>query len=114
MKFVIDRKTWFRGEGSEESKLLREDGRMCCIGQIAEQCSVPRDSILNVSDLHRDRFHGNMNLFPAWFRIEGLSQSPDLSECYGINDDQDSDDDFREAALKKIFAHHGDELEFVN
>ena|ERR1700683_3361532 len=115
MKFVIDRKTWFRGRGAEHSKLLRKDGRMCCIGQIAKLCQVPEDKILDISDLSPLRFHGGMSSFPSWFRIADTDmESTDLSECYGINDDEDCDDDFREASLKKIFARHGDELEFVN
>lgn len=32
-KLVIDRSTWLRGEGSDESALLRsDDGMMCCLG----------------------------------------------------------------------------------
>ena len=37
-KFTVDRKTWFRGQSSSDSKLLREDGQRCCIGFVAQQC----------------------------------------------------------------------------
>lgn len=94
--------------------LLRPDGDMCCIGQIAEQCAISRDKLLHVLDLHSDRFIGSLESFPDWFTTDDGDQAGDLLTCYGVNDSTALTDEVREAELKKIFFRHGDELEFVN
>lgn len=45
--FTIDRRTWYRGHGSQESSLLRPDGFQCCLGQVARACSIPDHRIRN-------------------------------------------------------------------
>ena len=46
MKLVIDRATWLRGEGHEQSYLLREcDGKMCCLGFFALACGLHPERI---------------------------------------------------------------------
>ena len=43
---TIDRAVWYRGQGPEESKLLRsEDGRRCCIGLYLQACGVPDNAL---------------------------------------------------------------------
>ena len=45
--FVVDRKTWLRGEGHEQSVLLRgSDQKQCCVGFLMEQCGIPRELLL--------------------------------------------------------------------
>ena len=29
---IVDRTKWYRGQGYDESKLLRSEGQMCCVG----------------------------------------------------------------------------------
>lgn len=61
---VIDRRIWLRGEGSLESKLLRErDGKQCPVGILLEALGVPRDEMVglhtaddvDISDEERER-----------------------------------------------------------
>lgn len=58
---VIDRKTWYRGKGEENSRLLSKSGKMCCLGfdalalgfkkcDIREQCT-PHETAENVPGL---------------------------------------------------------------
>lgn len=46
--FVIDRETWLRGDW-QHSKLLRPDGLMCCLGQVALQLGATKKDIRDVS-----------------------------------------------------------------
>lgn len=49
MKFVIDRKTWWRGQGSGGSRLLRScDGMMCCIGSVCLQLGSKQEDIRDI------------------------------------------------------------------
>lgn len=52
-KLTINRRTWLRGEGSEESYLRRaEDGKMCCLGFAAIQLGkLSEDDITSVQSL---------------------------------------------------------------
>jgi|SRR5580698_3376967 hypothetical protein len=48
-EFVVKRKTWYRGKGSENSCLLNDAGRMCCLGFYAEACGLDRKTIRDLS-----------------------------------------------------------------
>ena len=49
-KFIIDRKTWLRGEEGYNSALKRKyDGKECCLGQIAKQCEFDERNIIRVA-----------------------------------------------------------------
>ena len=44
--FTISRKEWLRGEGAQNSFLLREsDGKRCCVGIYAKALGVPDDKL---------------------------------------------------------------------
>lgn len=46
---VIDRSIWLRGEGEDESRLLRvADGKMCCVGIYLAACGVPSSQLEEV------------------------------------------------------------------
>jgi len=45
--FVVDRKTWLRGEGTEKSFLLREDHKRCCLGFYTQACGIEDSDIFN-------------------------------------------------------------------
>jgi hypothetical protein len=108
MKFIVDRKTWYRGKGIKDSRLLREDGKMCCIGFVGKQCGVPDTDLLGIGNVTVGlQGHG---LFPAWVRNTLTSIS--IRNAYSTNDSEDLTDSEREAQLKEIFLREGDEIEF--
>lgn len=118
MKLVIDRNTWLRGEGTENSFLLREkDSKMCCLGFLGAACGVPSESMTNteapalLNQDHRD-------LFPDFLFHGGRDLNQDSSdECNSlveINDDEELTPEEREAELTMLFAKHGIEVEFIN
>lgn len=111
--YTIDRRTWYRGKGDIESKLLRPDGMRCCIGQIAQQCGVADASILHEPAVVRKDGEAIAGKWPAWFLGSG-GQSYDLCECYEDNDNRDLTEVERERRLTETFAKHGDTLVFVN
>jgi hypothetical protein len=110
MKFIVERKTWYRGNGSSSSMLLRDDGTRCCIGFVGKQCGIA-DGIL----LHRGAAHqvdAPIRKWPVWFKV-GEAASP-LSEAYTINDDPSLSEPVREEKLISLFAENGDEIVFVD
>lgn len=104
--FTVSRKTWYRGQGGERSRLLCSDGRRCCIGFVGQQCGVPDMAMLGVWGVRA--VDAQRSLFPAWLHNDSAS-----GPAYVVNDDPTLDDDAREVRLKKIFAAHGDEIVFV-
>lgn len=47
-KLVIPREKWLRGEGLDESRLLREyDQKQCCVGLYLECLGVPREILVD-------------------------------------------------------------------
>jgi hypothetical protein len=108
MKYIIDRQTWYRGQGSVQSALLKEDGRRCCIGFVGKQCGLPDADLMDVPDV---RNAGSFDAWPAWFET---GHSDSLAEAYKINDSATLNDASRESQLKALFAEQGDILEFIN
>ena len=115
MKFIIDRSKWLRGEGADPSRLLRvDDGKMCCLGQVAVQCGIhpedledkPAPSDLNRTELFR---------LPEWLLSSGKSfDSNDCTEAMRINDQRAITDEERERRLIALFAKHNTELQFTD
>lgn len=125
MKFTIDRKTWLRGEGGDDSALLRAyDRKMCCLGSVSLQCGInnifgksapcslkeeewakfpevlrPLKKPVVYAKTTRGTYNDNSDLAAAMMRV---------------NDDEDISDEGREAKLIELCAPHGIELEFVN
>ena len=51
-KFVVDRSKWLRGEGFQDSFLLRPaDDKQCCIGFLAGACGFTKEHILGTRGL---------------------------------------------------------------
>jgi hypothetical protein len=106
MKFIVDRKTWYRGKGGKNSKLLLEDGTRCCIGFVGQHCGMPDEYLLGqggVYDVPDDRW-------PKWMK----NYNGPITEAYSVNDDATISDAERESKLQEIFRANGDEIEFVN
>lgn len=91
IKVRIDRSRWLRGEGSDDSFLLRpRDGRMCCLGFCALAMGLNEDDIRNVyepEDVGR------------WPEISA-SESTRLDQAMRTNDEVEMCDTDRERELK--------------
>ena len=111
--FTVKRSEWFRGKGSVESKLLREDGKRCCIGFVGQQCGFTDEQLRNVSSVSWTLFNADVRKeqWPSWMseRYGG-----DIQAAYGTNDDEKLTDEERETKLKEIFARNSDEIVFVD
>lgn len=117
-KFVVDRQIWCRGEGTSNSRLLRDDGMRCCIGFVGQQCGIADEHLIGKSDV-RSTLGGidGDEKWPAWMRAsltKVLTSS--VYDAYEANDleEEEVSDEAREDRLKQIFAANGDEIVFVN
>ena len=106
MKLIIDRKEWLRGEGGENSYLLRHsDHKRCCIGILGKACGI-EDHIMLVETT------ADSTPDAAW--PEWCLKSADIAEAYRVNDNPTIGDIKREHELTKIFARHDIEVEFID
>lgn len=71
-EFTIDRSVWLLPETSlEDSSLLADDGKMCCLGQYAKACGIKDRYIKNVSTFEdlayskRSKFYSILKEFLA-------------------------------------------------
>jgi len=104
--FKISRKKWLKGEGHIKSYLLRpSDGKMCCVGQVAEQCGLKESRLVG------KRGVGTLDT-PALVRLENY-EVVSIEHCknlYSINDNPSKwkgKPARRMAALNKMLEHLG-------
>lgn len=110
-KLVVDRKTWLRGEGPRNSRLLREeDQTMCCLGFYAIACGLSSDDITDAAD--------PPDCLSTWpDEARWLFSGPRVSGvCAHLIHQNDSrmDETKRERIIAAIFADNGVEVEFKN
>lgn len=120
MKVVVNRKTWLRGEGEDNSGLYRSsDGKMCCLGFAGIVCGY------NIDELDDNKTPIGVNDISKWpdnfFEIDE-HQSPNyphakessrfVNKAMAVNDDADFTDIEREAKLTQIFIDNGHEIVF--
>jgi hypothetical protein len=111
MKLIIDRNKWLRGEGDEDSYLLRSsDGKMCCLGFLAKECGHADCEISDVCAPPKIRNRkSKMNDL-----VEGSLPSGLCSELMMENDDQGKSDSYREMFIKEKLSELDIEVEFIN
>lgn len=118
-KLVIDRKKWYRGKGSTESRLLREDGQMCCLGFDMLRRGFTEDQILDAGTPEEvDGLEGEIDglVFLQESDDDGTnyySPTETNEELVTVNDDEGVDEADRERAIKNLFASIDVEVEFV-
>jgi hypothetical protein len=102
----IDRKTWLRGEGADRSWLLRQDGKMCCLGQMAIQAGFTSAQINGV------RSPKDLN----WKQMEGdyTGNGNTVNKLMGVNDDSTITNKDREKMIIKLAARKRIKVKFVN
>jgi hypothetical protein len=111
--FVIKRSKWLRGE--RYSVLLRhDDKKMCCLGQIADQCGVPTIHILDTTTPRKISpiFHDRIDFLIKKSDNFNPLNSELASSAMDINDDLNITDDEREEQLILLFAANGKTLVF--
>lgn len=108
-EFVIDRKKWYRGKGAAGSRLLRDDGTMCCLGQVGRQCGLKPKDIKGKGSPRRVE----SDKFPEWL-TNGIENTDACLSAMQINDRIGIKDAYRERRLKAIFKKHGATLTFIN
>jgi hypothetical protein len=108
MKLVIDRSKWLRGEGQDESYLLRKkDGKMCCLGFYGLACGLTEEDILMKGTPEEvEVFWG-----PGSWLVSGIM---DANELMSINDGRHRSAKERELKIAALFSKHGVEVEFIN
>lgn len=112
----ISRAKWLRGEGGDESYLLREgDGKMCCLGQYLKQCKIRSTDLLNIYSPDDSYIEQLIPKQAKWLMDEDhLERSKDCSKMMAINDSQKTKDKQKEEKLIKYFAKNNVAAEFVD
>ena len=119
MKFQIKRSEWLRGEGSENSYLLRsKDGKKCCVGFFANACGLNDDVIKNYGDLC-NMYLSNSNIclnenLHKLIDVVLMVNSDIADNIYQTNDNKRFCDAEREEILVKLFKQIDCEAEFVD
>jgi hypothetical protein len=119
MKFIVPRRTWFRGQGTAESRLLTLKGMRCCVGSVGQQCGVSDAEMKNRKAIHSFSFSetdrlGRPQILGGFLEWMYLGCGFFISSVYNINDNPNLSDAEREKQLKEKFAEQGDEIEFIN
>lgn len=123
-QLVIDRTKWFRGKGPEASRLLTDDGRMCCLGFECKAHGISDREIFRVS---------NPNVIPTLYDNKSMQESlrwligertsdlngffsctEDCRQLVKINDDELIAESDREQQIAEVFKRNNIEVQFVN
>jgi hypothetical protein len=125
--FIVERKKWLRGEGSEDSCLLTEGNRMCCLGFYAEACGLDRKVIRGLSspmkavyatqghfiENYKDKLSTRKS--DVIWKTKLVKSGRDTATCNDmmkINDDEHIDDTIRETKLTALFKKLGIRIKF--
>lgn len=122
-KFSINRKTWLRYRKDLDKMyypfLLNRHGMQCCLGQVARQCGITDDYLMNIgppSEAICDDGYDNQFFFMFMTKDEAgdLENNDNIFavNCMKINDDRDTDDAEKERRLIEEFGSRGYELSF--
>lgn len=130
-KLIIDRETWYRGQGGQESKLQRSsDGCRCCLGFYCLQIAgLTEEQIIDRSSpefLDTDASKSPALVELLIFNTEDEDQFVDSSLCTDLITLNDQQIDGvaimgvlvgewdREEKIAQAFATIGVEVEFIN
>ncbi len=127
MWIALRRKNWLRGESGSQgiSYLLRRaDGKQCCLGLIASQYGITKETMEDVDTPGNLYIRINRALPAAYIELfvnivsdeydQGNSvEDTSLADVsMRINDRQDVTETEREDALVELFAEHGHTITF--
>ncbi len=124
---VLDLKKWRCGYGGNSecklgtgpTKLLNKKGKMCCLGQFAEQAGIPKASLLDVGmpgSIYLDKSCVILEKFTSVGKNNsGFSfDSPLAYDCVGINDDKKTSINKKIKLLREILKNAGVKLKVIN
>ena len=125
MKLEISRAKWLRGEGSEDSYLIRQsDGKQCCLGFFGLAAGIEADKMLSVQTPEEVPITETETVQEVWTRkfeeagglfseyLGGLSGT--CSKLMEANDDENETEEAREELISKLFQKIGVEVVFVD
>ena len=107
---IIDRKTWRTGDygrnktGDGDTKLFNNEGYMCCLGFECLRRGFSKEQILNM--------YGPCDLDDN--PLSGQEGEKFVTDAININDDVNSTLKEKEAQIKKLFAEHNIDVQFIN
>jgi hypothetical protein len=105
IKVTVDRAKWYRGEGPDLSRLLRGDGKMCCIGFLGKAMGIPDDAMIGVETLYGTTIP-EACAFSDQYRDA-------LIDAYDVNDKKGMKAAEREQKLKRLGKKMGVAFTFV-
>jgi hypothetical protein len=113
MKVIVDRQTWLRGEGSEESWLRRKaDGKQCCLGFAGHELGCSIETLAQMKTLSEipwpKRTHELQQLLDRPGTFAALGRAMALNDVIGLQDY------VREWAIQQALTPIGLEVEFIN
>lgn len=115
MKFIIDVSKWYRGH-ELGSLLLREDGQMCCVGQMCRQLGVDPAYILGQGSIHTV-YKDDLKPLPEdvqdRLKAAYLTNYDYGIDLYSCNDDEALTEQARREQLAELLKISGHEVEFV-
>lgn len=123
MKVTVDRKTWYRGQGSKHSRLQIEGtNERCCLGFACVQAGVPEEKIIGFAQPWWLAQNHPEIVSLLSFLIQDTDIYPGIEYdnkdwvtwAAMTNDNPDISDEKREKELKRLFASGGHEIEFIN
>lgn len=114
-EFTIDRAKWYRGKGPITSRLLTDDGKMCCLGFFAKACGIADVDIINRSVPAVVKLE---KIPEDWGRVllDGNSVDGSSFTTHTLmitNDYIHHTDKVREEKIVAEFAYHGITVKFV-
>jgi hypothetical protein len=114
MELIIDRKIWLRGEGSDDSYLLRNsDNKQCCVGFLCEALGIDRETLKGKKVA--DRFEVPKWMTERWGPEKMIGECPlDIQVAYETNDSTKLTEAEREARIAEIFARHDIQVKFID
>lgn len=96
----INRKRWWRGQGSDDSRLRkRKDGKQCCIGFYARACGLKITDIEGCATLAA--------LDSDELRAHESKHNKTFSDLYEVNDDAELTAKDRESKIRQLFKDLG-------
>lgn len=103
MKFVVDRKTWYRGQGESGSCLFHPENGRCCLGFFANAIGHSDEEIDDVA--MPDGITNPKNWPESLLTIDdgGYMYTELTGKIATVNDNSNIEDDEREEQLTELF-----------
>jgi hypothetical protein len=115
--FTIDRKRWYRGMNFG-SALLKQNGKMCCLGFYAKACGLPNKMLCDVETpadvMECAVYLDHCNTEWATKLVKRESDTDTTQRIVYVNDDTTLTDTIREKRLIALFKRINIAVKFVN